>query len=150
ADPVLQQELHHLFPLDLQTDAEDHSRPAADFDVQQPAPRQHQSPAPPAFLPSPKTEVHVCSALPFLIAGPLSRLGYMQTLAADFEAAGLLSLLPAFATAFAYKVLDPPERGWRRSPATVAASAAFAGLVEPVDEPALVELARVMPAHLSP
>jgi hypothetical protein len=95
-------------------------------------------------------EVYVRSALPFLLLGPLSRLGYLRALAANFEAVELLPHLTAFATAFAYKVLDPPERGWRRRPETVAAAAAFAGLAEPLSEPELVELARKIPAHLSP
>jgi len=151
-DPRLQNELNQLLPVDgeVQTEAEEQSRAAADFYPQQPATRQEQSPAQRAMPASRKTEVYVASALPFLLAGPLSRLGYMQALAANFEAAGLLPQLPAFAAAFAYKVLDPPERGWRRSPATIAVSTAFAGLIEPVAEPALAELARRVPAHLSP
>src|SRR5205085_8002082 len=36
------------------------------------------------------TDRHIASALPFLLLGPLSRLGYLQTLAATMEAAECL------------------------------------------------------------
>jgi hypothetical protein len=94
----------------------------------------------PASIPwrSVDAEVHVDSALPFLLLGPLSRTGYLETLAALLPGADL----PLFAAALAYKVLPPPERGWRRQPAAARAAAAFAGLAEPAPESALSDLAR--------
>ena len=92
----------------------------------------------------------VASALPFLLLGPLSRLGYWKTLAATMEAANAPEALPLFAGALAYKVLTPPGRGWRREPDAVAAATAFAALDQPVAEPDLVDLARCLSDFLSP
>jgi hypothetical protein len=93
-------------------------------------------------------EVHVESALPFLLLGPLSHIGYLDSVAAIFQAAGLTAHLPAFASALAYKVLPPPERGWRRSDGSRRAAAAFAGLEEPLPEAELNGLHRLLAAHL--
>lgn len=95
-------------------------------------------------------ETHICSALPFLLLGPLSRIGYLETLAATLEAIELGGDVALFALALAYKVLDPPERGWRRSPSTIAAAAAFAGLQEPPAESALTTFTEHLSGHLSP
>ena len=95
-------------------------------------------------------EVAVASALPFLLLGPLTRLGYVQTLTAVLEAADLLPQMRLFATALAYKVLDPPERGWRRHPTAAPAAASFAALAAPVPEPELAAFAQHVSAHLSP
>lgn len=96
-----------------------------------------------AAAPRASGDVHVTSALPFLLLGPLARLGVLDTLGAVFDACSLTDRLPYAAAALAYKVLDRPERGWRRSPAAVAAAAAFAGFAgDPPDE-ALHDLARV-------
>ena len=54
----------------------------------------------------------------------------------------------AFATALAYTVLGPLERGWRRQPEDLAAAAAFAGLAAPVPGEELTEFARVAPPVL--
>jgi hypothetical protein len=96
------------------------------------------------------SEVAVASALPFLLLGPLTRLGYMPTLNAVLEAADLLPHMHVFATALAYKVLAPPERGWQRHPSTVLAAASFAALAAPVSEPALAAFAQHVSPHLSP
>jgi hypothetical protein len=109
---------------------------------------QSAGPLPPR--PLRQTEVHVASALPFLMLGPLSRIGYLETLTATLEATDLLPEITRFATALAYKVLDPPERGWRRLPAATNAAAVFAGVEEPVTEPDLTEFARKVSDHLSP
>ena len=93
---------------------------------------------------------HVASALPFLLLGPLSEMGYLKTLAATMDAANASNLLPLFATALAYKVLAPPARGWRRDATTVDAATAFAALDEPVVEPALVQMADALSDQLSP
>lgn len=94
----------------------------------------------------PPPPVEVCSVLPFLLLGPLSSSGYLQTIAPALRAAGLEQGLAAFATTLAYTVLGPLERGWRRRPADLTAAAAFAGLAAP--EPDLAEFARRVPAAL--
>lgn len=73
-------------------------------------------------------ETRVCGALPFLLAGPLARTGYLDALGPTLAGADLLGEAPLFAAALAYKVLGTPERGWRRTPADHATAAAFAGL----------------------
>jgi hypothetical protein len=93
---------------------------------------------------------HDASALPFLLLGPLSRIGYLKTLAAVLDASNSIDVSPIFATALAYKILAPPARGWRRDPAATASASLFAGLEEAATEPSLVELARAVSAQLSP
>lgn len=95
-------------------------------------------------------EVNVESALPFLLLGPLSRTGYLQTLGAVFDAAGLLHELPCFAVALARKVLEPPLRGWFRSPEAVCAAAAFAGHPAPPEDARIAALARRLAPLVSP
>lgn len=96
------------------------------------------------------TDCRVASALPFLLLGPLSRIGYLKTLAATMEAADCRDDLPLFASALAYKVLEPPARGWLRNPAMSMTASAFAALGEPVEEPGLAAFARRISPHLSP
>jgi hypothetical protein len=97
-------------------------------------------------------EVHVACALPFLLAGPLSRLGYFDAVAAVLDAADLSDQTPLFATALAYKILDPPERGWRRTVASLQAASAFAGLHEHavITNESLVEFSRQIALHTAP
>ena len=95
-------------------------------------------------------DMHVSSALPFLLLGPLARLGYLETLAATLEAAEIEKHSSLFAAALAYKVLDPPERGWRRNSDNIAAAAAFAGVDAPPAESSLVEFSDKIRAHLAP
>lgn len=97
--------------------------------------------------PSSDWEVKIACALPLLLLGPLARLGYLDTLAAVLEAAHLSPYGPLFAAALAYKVLDPPQRGWRRTPASLEAAAAMSALTSPVAEESLVEFARRMAPH---
>ena len=87
-------------------------------------------------------EVRVECALPFLLLGPLARCGYLATVAATLEAVGIADESARFATAFARKALDTPVRGWHRSPASVAAAAAFAARREPVPDPQIANFAR--------
>ncbi|TWT91752.1 hypothetical protein [Stieleria varia] len=86
-------------------------------------------------------EVYIASALPFLLLRPLSDLGYLDALRASLEAAELEQFSSAFAAALAYKVLDPPDRGWRRSPAARTAALTFAGLDDVVPDDAIYDLA---------
>jgi hypothetical protein len=72
-----------------------------------------------------RLELQVESALPFLLLGPLARVGCLDVIAAAFEAAHAVQDLPLFGISLAYKVLAPPARGWLRSPATIASAAAF-------------------------
>jgi hypothetical protein len=95
-------------------------------------------------------QCHVRSALPFLLLGSLSQSGYLRALAATLEAADCQADSPLFAAALAYKVLDPPWRGWRRDQATIEAASAFAALEEPPAESELVDFARRISPHLSP
>ena len=81
-------------------------------------------------------------ALPFLMLGALSKMGYFEVLDALLAAAALSEEAPLFATALAYKVLDPPERGWRRSQAATTTSALFAGLETQSPHEALADFAR--------
>jgi hypothetical protein len=92
---------------------------------------------------APAAVADVASALPFLLLGPLAQVGYLSALAPALQPVGLESQTAAFATALAYTVLGPLERGWRRQPEDLAAAAAFAGLGAPVPGPALTEFARV-------
>jgi hypothetical protein len=89
------------------------------------------------------TSADISSALPFLLLGPLAQVGYLPALAPALQPAGLEAQTAAFATALAYTVLGPPERGWRRQPEDLAAAAAFAGLAAPVPGSELTEFARV-------
>ena len=85
----------------------------------------------------------VACALPFLLLGPLAQTGYLSALGPALQPAGLQAQTAVFATALAYMVLGPLERGWRRRPEDLAAAAAFAGLGAPVPGQALTEFARV-------
>jgi hypothetical protein len=90
----------------------------------------------------PGTVVEVASALPFLLLGPLAQIGYLSALTPALEPAGLQAQTAAFATALAYTVLGPLERGWHRQPGDSAAAATFAGLGVPMPGSALTEFAR--------
>ena len=96
-----------------------------------------------ASAPGAATTADVGSALPFLLLGPLAQTGYLSALEPALQAVGLEQQTAAFATALAYTVLGPLERGWRRQPKDVAAAAAFAGLGTPLPGPALTDFARV-------
>ncbi len=92
----------------------------------------------------PPKETRISSALPFLILVPLARTGWLDTLAVAVEAAELTDHWPSLAAAIAFKVLSPPEDGWRRSPEDLAAAAAFAGIAGPLVEGALPAGARLL------
>lgn len=97
-----------------------------------------------------QTEFNIRSALPFLLLGPLSQIGYLDTLAATLETSNLTSEAPLFAAALAAKVLRPPDRGWRRDPGDLSVAAAFAGLETPPPGDAVAEFARKIEGHLTP
>jgi hypothetical protein len=61
----------------------------------------------------------------------------------------LIDEAPIFGAALAYKVPDPPERGWRRSSASVLAAGTFAGSRDPVAEEALVDFSRRVAPHVN-
>lgn len=82
-------------------------------------------------------EIRISSALPFLMLGPLAKMGCLEMVRAGFLAAGRVELLPAFATALAYKALPEPSLGWLRESADRETAAAFAGLDEPLPDPDL-------------
>ncbi|MEU7790406.1 hypothetical protein [Amycolatopsis sp. NPDC049159] len=76
----------------------------------------------------PAGETRVGSVLPFLLAGPLARTGYLDAIGPALSGVDLAAATPLFAAALAYKVLGAPQRGWRRTPADDLAAATFAGL----------------------
>ena len=105
---------------------------------------------PTASTSSPRREdwsAKVDCALPFLLLAPLARLGYFAVLEAVLEAAGMSADAPLFAAALAYKVLAPPQRGWQRSPSSMLAAAALAGLQNPISEDSLTSFARRIASH---
>ena len=87
-------------------------------------------------------EVEVWSALPFLLAGPLARIGYLDAIGGALSGLEMAGEAPSFATALAYKVLGVTERGWRRAERDTVAAAAFAGLATPVPSEDLAGFAR--------
>ena len=104
----------------------------------------------PAIRRSSATVVHLRSVLPFLLLGPLSKIGYLDALAATLETIGLQGEVSMFAMALAFKVLTPPARGWRRDPEDSLAAAAFAGLESPPAGEAVAEFSRKISGHLTP
>jgi len=92
---------------------------------------------------APGYEARVSHALPFLLLGPLHRIGWLDVLHTTLAGAKLEQSLPILASALATRVLPEPERGWRRSPAALQAAAMFAGDAEPRPDDELVSLARV-------
>ncbi|WP_221352082.1 hypothetical protein [Streptomyces beigongshangae] len=91
---------------------------------------------------APGQEVRVCSVLPFLLAGPLARIGYLDAVGPALAGIELAGRAPLFAAALAYKVLGATPRGWRRTEQDRVAAAAFAGLDPPVPEEDLTDFAR--------
>ncbi|CAL9610683.1 hypothetical protein [Streptomyces sp. enrichment culture] len=89
-------------------------------------------------------EVRVWSALPFLLAGPLARIGWLDAVGPALAGVELADEAPLFAAALAYKVLGATARGWRREERDSEAAAAFAGLEPPVPEEALTAFARAV------
>ncbi|MGW0768975.1 hypothetical protein [Streptomyces sp. NPDC002676] len=89
-------------------------------------------------------EVRVCSVLPFLLVGPLARIGYLDAIAPALAGVELAEEAPLFAAALAYKVLGVTTRGWRRGEGDREAAAAFAGLEPPVPEERLAAFARAV------
>jgi hypothetical protein len=79
-------------------------------------------------VPGPVGETRVGSVLPFLLAGPLARTGYLDALGPALSGVDLRGEAPLFAAALAYKVLGAPQRGWRRTPEDDVTAATFAGL----------------------
>ncbi|HWS89090.1 MAG TPA: hypothetical protein VN282_19115 [Pyrinomonadaceae bacterium] len=137
----------------VETDEAPHADARAESRPPTPAPaRKPHAPARTRLAPAPRaeSEVEVSSALPFLLLGPLARVGYWEALAGALEAADLAEEAELFAAALAYKVLAPPERGWRRTPDDERAAAAFAGLEAPPAGAALAEFARKAAGHLAP
>jgi hypothetical protein len=100
--------------------------------------------AAPGLIGRPARESRISPVLPFLALVPLARTGWLDTLAVAVEAAKLTDHWPTLAAAIAFKVLSPPEHGWRRSPEDLAAAAAFAGVGEPLAEGALPADARLL------
>jgi len=113
--------------------------------VAPPKPRENPALRAPAGF-----EIQVANTLPFLLLGPLHRIGWLDVLDSTLAGGNLGHALPSLALALASKVLPEPERGWRRLPATTRAAMTFAGDVESRPEAELLSLARsaapLMPA----
>ena len=98
----------------------------------------HRTPAVPGMPgPRPAGEVEVHSALPFLLASALARIGLLDPIGAALVTGGEPDDAPLFAAALAFKALGPPGRGWSRSAPDRTAAAAFAGLDGELPEDAL-------------
>jgi hypothetical protein len=96
-------------------------------------------------LPEARGETQVWSVLPFLLAGPLARIGYLDAIGPALAGVDMAEEAPLFAAALAYKVLGVTSRGWRHDERDTVAAAAFAGLEPPL--PDLTAFARqVRPA----
>jgi hypothetical protein len=106
--------------------------------------------APPVLRAETRLDMQIESAVPFLLLGPLARIGYLDTVAAVFQAADASEELPLFAVSLAYKVLAPPARGWLRAAPTLPAAAAFGLLPETPPDTMLGAMARSIADQISP
>nr|WP_042185013.1 hypothetical protein [Kibdelosporangium sp. MJ126-NF4]CEL16455.1 hypothetical protein [Kibdelosporangium sp. MJ126-NF4]CTQ90407.1 hypothetical protein [Kibdelosporangium sp. MJ126-NF4] len=93
-----------------------------------PVPADHPVAAQPVSVRAARGETEVGSVLPFLLAGPLARIGYLDAIGPALDGLDMAEEAPLFAAALAYKVLGAVARGWRRTPEDNASAAAFAGL----------------------
>ncbi len=91
--------------------------------------------------------IDVPSALPFLLLGPLSRIGYLEALQVACNVAGGTRLSIGFAAALAYKVLQAPLRGWYREMPQRQAAAVFAGLSRVVEDQEIAAAAYALSMH---
>lgn len=142
-DSIVWQILDDLFPLDCAPSvALEHAENTAAAARPEPTP---------VFVPisrsaptkaAPSWEVHISCALPFLLLSPLSSFHFFDAMFAALEAARVSEAGHLLAACLAYKILDPPDRGWLRSGASMASAAAFAGQKSGIDEADLIELAR--------
>jgi hypothetical protein len=117
-------ELAHRLSLPLESATHDD---LAELIISSPAPAAESSTAT-VHVGIAEETTRVCAALPFLLAGPLARTGYLDAIGPALASVELLAEAPLFAAALAYKVLGAPERGWRRTPEDNASAAVFAGL----------------------
>jgi hypothetical protein len=76
-------------------------------------------------------EVHLTTVLPFLLLGPLRRIGALDALAAILAGLGYPEGIAAFAAALARKAVSPPGRGWYHPPEVAATIAAVAARPNP-------------------
>jgi hypothetical protein len=154
ADPAIAPALaaHREFDLAPAADAQRPEDMPVIGAVEEQAATPSRRAAAPGRGPSPLAsfDVKICSALPFLLLGPLSRTGYLQTVGAVFEAAQMLPALPALAVALARKVLEPPQRGWFRGAQPALAAAVFAGQPEPLPDADVADMARLLAPLVSP
>jgi hypothetical protein len=89
---------------------------------------------PRADLPEARGDTQVWSVLPFLLAGPLARIGYLDAIGPALAGVDMAEEAPLFAAALAYKVLGATARGWRHEERDTVAAAAFAGLSPPLPD----------------
>ncbi len=115
--------------------------PVADEPVRTapPEPAATRALAAAAIHPGETWEAQIECVLPFLILGPLVKMGWLDLLAASFERPQ--QALAPLAAALANKTLAEPRNGWRREPDASRDAAVFAGCREPVPEHELVQFA---------
>lgn len=85
-------------------------------------------------LPEARGDIQVGSVLPFLLAGPLARIGYLDAIGPALTGVDMADEAPLFAAALAYKVLGVTARGWRHDERDTVVAAAFAGLSPPLPD----------------
>lgn len=90
-------------------------------------------------------EVHLTTVLPFLLLGPLRRIGALDALAAILAGLGYPEGIAAFAAALARKAVSPPGRGWYHPPEVAATIAAVAGRPNPPSSADTERLASAAP-----
>jgi hypothetical protein len=81
--------------------------------------------------PARPSRFQISTCLPFLLLGPWSALGVLDTITVAFDDRNLLDELPALAARLAARLLPPPHLGWYRPPGELATIALFAGLDDP-------------------
>jgi hypothetical protein len=89
-------------------------------------------------------ELHVPSALPWLILVPLQRLGFLQMLSVALRAAGVRQQAPAFAASLAYKLAEPAAHAWQKSAAADRIAMAMAATRAPIPKPELHRFAGLL------
>jgi hypothetical protein len=90
-------------------------------------------------------EVHLTTVLPFLLLGPLRRIGALDAVAAILAGLGYPEGIAAFAAALARKAVSPPGRGWYHPPEVAATIAAVAARPNPPSSADTERLASAAP-----
>lgn len=121
------------------------------------APASERTAAPVRVTPAPSApivarelllgELHVPSALPWLILVPLQRLGFLQMVTVALQAAGVQQRASAFAASLAYKLAEPTERAWQKSAVADRLATAMAATRDPIPKAELHRFAGRLAPH---